>query len=136
MKYLLLLFFVGILFSSYSHIQTTEWIAPAWADTLKNPVAYNDDAIAKGKKIYNQACWSCHGQDGKGTGPAAAALNPKPADHTSSKVQQESDGAIYWKLTYGRGKMQPYQKVFESKLRWDLVNYIRFLGKQQSVSEK
>jgi mono/diheme cytochrome c family protein len=36
----------------------------------------------EGKKLYGQFCASCHGQSGKGDGPAAAALNPKPRDHT------------------------------------------------------
>ena len=35
---------------------------------------------AKGKASYDQLCASCHGASGKGDGPAAAALNPKPKD--------------------------------------------------------
>ena len=31
---------------------------------------------------------SCHGADGKGSGPAAAALNPKPRDWTNAKWQK------------------------------------------------
>ena len=30
---------------------------------------------------------TCHGSDGKGSGPAAAALNPKPRDYTDSAWQ-------------------------------------------------
>ena len=33
----------------------------------------------KGQKLYiNNTCATCHGNDGKGDGPAGAALNPKP----------------------------------------------------------
>lgn len=35
---------------------------------------------AKGKASFDQLCASCHGASGKGDGPAAAALNPKPKD--------------------------------------------------------
>lgn len=34
----------------------------------------------KGKASYDQICAACHGPSGKGDGPAAAALNPKPKD--------------------------------------------------------
>ena len=37
-----------------------------------------DDLIAKGKETFTTVCASCHGEDGKGDGPASTALNPKP----------------------------------------------------------
>ncbi len=37
----------------------------------------------KGAALYAQHCNLCHGPQGKGDGPAAAALNPKPRDFTS-----------------------------------------------------
>src|SRR5881394_254921 len=39
--------------------------------------------IEKGKTQYQSTCAPCHGQGGKGDGPASAALNPKPRDHTN-----------------------------------------------------
>jgi mono/diheme cytochrome c family protein len=42
----------------------------AKADTEGDP--------AKGKEIFQTNCATCHGPEGKGNGPAAAALNPKP----------------------------------------------------------
>lgn len=47
--------------------------------------AYAADT-AKGKSIFTSYCASCHGQAGKGDGPAAAALNPKPDDLSNPKV--------------------------------------------------
>ena len=38
--------------------------------------------MALGQKLYTQYCASCHGADGKGNGPEAAKLNPKPGDLT------------------------------------------------------
>jgi mono/diheme cytochrome c family protein len=35
-----------------------------------------------GRGSYVRYCGSCHGDDGKGNGPKAASLNPKPADLT------------------------------------------------------
>ena len=35
-----------------------------------------------GPEMFRSYCAPCHGKAGKGDGPAAAALNPKPADLT------------------------------------------------------
>jgi mono/diheme cytochrome c family protein len=109
-----------------------EWKAPADAKNAKNPRAdKKNDAkeMAQAKKIADTNCASCHGASGKGDGPAAAALPPpKPADWTSAKVQSQTDGEIFWKITNGRGAMPPWKHLSE-KDRWDLVNYIRTLKK-------
>ena len=43
----------------------------------------------EGKKLYEQYCATCHGQSGKGDGPAAAALDPKPRDHTNKEYMSK-----------------------------------------------
>jgi mono/diheme cytochrome c family protein len=44
--------------------------------------AANEAAVNLGQKLYTQYCASCHGADGKGNGPNAANLTPKPTDLT------------------------------------------------------
>ena len=44
-----------------------------------------DDLIAKGKETFTTVCASCHGEDGKGDGPASTALNPKPRNFISKE---------------------------------------------------
>lgn len=53
----------------------------------------------KGKTIFSVNCASCHGTTGKGDGPAAAALNPKPRDFTAG----------YWR--YGGGVARIVQTI-------------------------
>ncbi len=127
---LLLLFSLLVFLESAQSIlaQTTSWISPTSVDTVKNPVPFSSPAMADAKKIYNNTCWSCHGVDGKGNGPASVKMNPKPADHTSSTVLRQSDGALFWKISVGKGDMQPYSKLLTVKQRWALVNYIRSLS--------
>ena len=40
-------------------------------------------SAASGKEMFTAYCASCHGSDAKGNGPAASALNSKPADLTA-----------------------------------------------------
>ena len=37
--------------------------------------------VAKGKACYQANCAVCHGSGGKGDGPAAVAMTPKPRNH-------------------------------------------------------
>jgi mono/diheme cytochrome c family protein len=103
------------------------WEAPAVEKAKKNPLPADAATVAQGKKVAETNCVSCHGPKGKGDGPASVALNPKPADWTSKKVQSESDGEIFWKLSTGRGAM-PSWKFLPENDRWALVRYIRTLA--------
>jgi mono/diheme cytochrome c family protein len=128
------LFFISTLLvfnliTTRSFGQLTPWVAPKVADNVKNPMSGNNSTIAETKKLYITNCSPCHGDKGRGDGPAAQGLNPKPADHTSVKVQSETDGAIFWKLSEGRNPMPGYKKIFSEDQRWELVNYIRTMAK-------
>ena len=102
-----------------------EWAAPPDAKAAKNPVK----GVGNAKKSVDTNCASCHGAMGKGDGVAAAALPPpKPADWTSDKVQKQSDGELFWKITTGRGAMPAWRHLAEND-RWALVQYIRTLKK-------
>lgn len=102
-----------------------EWKAPADAKNAQNPVK----GVGNAKKSVETNCVTCHGPAGKGDGVAAAALPPpKPADWTSAKVQQESDGELFWKISNGRGAMPPWKHLPE-KDRWEIINYLRTLKK-------
>ena len=109
--------------------QRTPWDTPRPAQEIKNPWAGDKAALGDAKTLYTTNCAPCHGTKGKGDGPAAAALNPKPADHSSSLIQGETDGSLFWKLSEGRNPMPSYKKILTDKQRWELVNYIRTLAK-------
>jgi len=102
------------------------WVAPEAEKAKKNPVPGGAKAVADGKKSAQANCVPCHGATGKGDGAAAAALNPKPADWTSKRVQDEPDGEIFWKISNGRGAMPPWKHLPETE-RWSLIHYIRSL---------
>jgi len=113
-------------FAPATHAQAP-WVAPASAAAKKNPYAGNASAAAEGKKIFMMTCAPCHGNSGRGDGPAAAALNPKPANYTTKAISAESDGALFWKLSEGRGAMVAFKSTYSEKQRWELITYIRTL---------
>jgi len=57
-------------------------VALAMVAGFGGAAAADDPAVALGQKLYTQYCASCHGADGKGNGPEAAKLDPKPGDLT------------------------------------------------------
>ena len=79
----------------------TPWNAPDAEKSKKSPLAASPKVVEQGKNVAQVNCVSCHGSGGKGNGAAAVALNPKPADWTSKKVQDEGDGEIFWKISPG-----------------------------------
>ncbi len=109
--------------------QSNEWKAPNDADKLVNPYQVNTEILGKGEKIYKQLCSVCHGNKGKGDGVAGSALNPAPSNFSKERVQSQSDGAIFWKLTNGKTPMAGYKDILTEEQRWQLVTYIRELGK-------
>lgn len=103
-----------------------DWKAPAEAKAKKNPVA-KTAGIPEGKAAYDTSCVICHGATGKGDGPGASALNPKPKNLADKAIQGQTDGELYWKITEGRGAM-PGWKHLPEKARWSLVHYIRSIA--------
>lgn len=110
--------------------QTRKFPSPPEADKIINPFKGNNQATIEGKKIYTQYCVTCHGAKGKGDGIAAPGLPKPPADHTSSFVQNQTDGAIFWIITEGNLPMPTYRKTLSETQRWQVVNYIRTLAKK------
>jgi mono/diheme cytochrome c family protein len=76
--------------------------------------------VGRGKVIYMEYCSQCHGATGKGDGPAASGLNPKPAIHANIPIEKlpleylynvinhggvaigKSPNMPYWNLTIGQ----------------------------------
>jgi mono/diheme cytochrome c family protein len=111
------------------------WLAPKDVCLKVNPIKPDPTSLKEAKVLYLNTCGPCHGDKGKGDGIAAVACDPKPADHTSNFVQQESDGSLFWKISEGRGPMPSYKTTLTLNQKWLLVNYIRTL-KAKEINKK
>ena len=105
-----------------------DWKAPARAARKKNPLPADEKSLAVGKDVYTHQCFSCHGAGGKGDGPAAKDLNPRPHDLGAANVAGQSDGALFWKITEGRKPMPSFEKLISEDERWHVINYVRTLA--------
>lgn len=126
----LVVFALQILFVTEGRAQEINWVAPEYSSSLKNPFVGNQIATNQGKEIYNQMCVLCHGVNGLGNGEAGRNMNPNPANFLAFNVKNQSDGAIFWKITNGKVPMGTYFEILTDDQRWKLVSYIRELEKK------
>lgn len=75
----------------------------AEAKKWKNPMPATPDNIAKGKELFTgkATCFTCHGPEGRGDGPAGAALDPSPRNFHNPKLKAKSDGEFNWVIHNG-----------------------------------
>jgi mono/diheme cytochrome c family protein len=85
------------------------------------------DVIAKGKTIYGANCAPCHGANGKGDGPAAAGLNPKPIDFAGTYVKHMTPDFMFWRVNTGvPGTAMPaWQGLLSPDQIWEAIAYER-----------
>jgi mono/diheme cytochrome c family protein len=107
------------------------FVAPAWADTIRNPLGTSPEVVAKGEEIYNLYCFACHGETGFGDGAAGGAMGVKPANFHDPKFSKQTDGSVFWKLTNGKGNMPPFKEILKDEQRWQVIAYLKEFGKQK-----
>lgn len=88
-----------------------------------------------GKARYDLLCSSCHGATGKGDGPAAAALSPKPRNHADGKYMNALTDKYLFDIIKGGGAglgksplMPPWASQLNDQDIWNVVAYIRTLA--------
>src|SRR5215467_11809422 len=70
---------VAVFCTVYVFVMTT-LIAAQESKPKVEHVPARATSAASGKEMFKAYCASCHGESGKGDGPAAAALKAKPSD--------------------------------------------------------
>jgi mono/diheme cytochrome c family protein len=118
----MLALFAALWAQNTSYEPDPKWRAPAEAAAKPNPLAGRPEAALGGKKLFRRNCVECHNQQGTGIRKKQAA------DFQLAIVQDQTDGALFWKITHGnpdRG-MPSFSKLPELE-RWQLVLFLRTL---------
>jgi len=116
---LLLLSGAVLVFGVHSHTQALD-------PRAGNPVKPTQESVARGRLLYQQNCAQCHGDDGSGNGPAAAQLNPAPADFRLH-IPYHDDPQFYNFIAngYPQSAMPKFKDAFKPDDIWNLVNFLR-----------
>jgi len=112
----------------YSIVTFTREATPGL--TLTNPFLPDEESLKIGRDLFDKNCSACHGEQGRGNGPAAANLSLKPPDYGSGHLDIHTDGDIFYWIQNGISQGSP-MPAFKDKLTddeiWHLVNYVRRL---------
>lgn len=92
---------------------------------------------SKGQVLFPMYCAACHGSTGKGDGPGAGALNPRPRDLTDGVYMAKlNDQYLFDVIAKGGpalGKsaaMPPWNPPLKDQDILNVVAYIRSLSKR------
>jgi mono/diheme cytochrome c family protein len=94
-------------------------------------------AAEKTAVLFMELCSVCHGVEGKGDGPSAQGLQPKPADFTDCKAMAKDSDEVLLKIikaggqSVGRSTVMPAwgDSLSDPQIR-ELVKHIRGLCKK------
>jgi mono/diheme cytochrome c family protein len=118
----------SFIFFSFTSTTQDKWIVPDKYVNMKNPVPAKQDASI-GKSLYDKHCKSCHGKEGYGDGSKAAEMKGDLGDFSSEEFQKQTDGALFYKTSFGRDDMPEFtKKMPDDEDRWLIVNYMRTLA--------
>lgn len=100
-----------------------EGIAPAVA-----PLNVGREMLQRGAQLYTTNCATCHGEDGRGSGPLSAGLSEKPKDLSDPALMNDlSDFDIANVIRYGGFEMPAFPQVRGIDLV-SLAAYVRSLS--------
>lgn len=104
------------------------WVVPEEVRAVPSPVENTPEALASGGVLFKKHCVMCHGEAGKGDGPAAKYMKVVPADMSTAEVRDRTtDGEIFYKISTGKSPMPAMSKKLSETERWQVVLFVRSL---------
>jgi mono/diheme cytochrome c family protein len=98
------------------------WEVPDNKKAEVSPFKFDASTQKEGSVLFKKNCIQCHGEPGQNN---SAQLNPLPGDPASEKFSKQTDGALFYKITNGRGLMPKFGMVLKEEERWKIISYIR-----------
>src|SRR5262249_45483218 len=99
---------------------------PATAQDL-SPIPADATSLARGQEIYGQMCALCHGVQGRGDGPLARTMVPRPADFRVHMAEGHTPAQLFDWTTNGvpETAMPGYAADLSEVDRWNVINYLQ-----------
>ncbi len=119
------------------HFQATPADAERAGRELTSPFAAGDnDALARGRHVYETFCVPCHGAAGGGDGPVARRGVPPPPSLIAEHAIGLPDGHLFHIITYGQNNMASYAAQVDREDRWRVILFVRSLQAQATASSQ
>jgi mono/diheme cytochrome c family protein len=105
----------------------------------RSPTAFDAEAIAHGLALYQTHCAACHGSDGRGETPQAAALPTWPPRLTGALLWKRAEGELHWRIRQGMRDrhdaltMPGFATVLSDADTWAVLDALRALAAGDSV---
>ncbi len=95
--------------------------------SIAEPWVASDELVAHGKKLFKANCTMCHGNEGKGDGPAGMGLNPKPRNLIEGVWKMGAGSIAHFKVlqTGIAGSSMASFSQLSSAERWTLIHFIQ-----------
>ena len=112
--------------SGSSNDEPTHELIPVEYVGKSNPLSA--DAAEPGAVTFKSTCANCHGEEGRGDGPASSSLNPMPKNLAELQAQV-GDDYLFWKISDGSlgTAMVGWKGILTEEQIWELVAFIRTL---------
>lgn len=93
---------------------------------VKDPWNSSPEILEYGQKLFMTNCALCHGNEGKGDGPAGAGLNPKPRNMVEGKWTQGSGVIAHFNVVTNGipGTSMAAFKHFKVGDRWAIAHFV------------
>ncbi|WP_022662627.1 c-type cytochrome [Paucidesulfovibrio longus] len=135
--------YVRSIFSRPAMRDPDEGDVPAPYAGMTNPEPQSIASLENGKHIFTRECLVCHGPAGRGEGPYADFLQPRPPDFgdgsygTVDKPDFKDDD-YFWRVSEGLpwSAMPAWKVEYGEKEIWDVVHYVRTVFTQTEKAPK
>jgi mono/diheme cytochrome c family protein len=98
---------------------------------LVNPFAATPENLARGKQVFDNVCFVCHGAKGEGDGPIIGRF-PNPPSLLAPRAKGLPDGQMFHIVTRGQGIMPSHAAQVLEEDRWKVILHVRALQEAKS----
>ena len=110
------------------------------APNTPNPVQLTDANLIAGIQLYGQHCAICHGTaDGNASAsPVAKGEYPKPPQLATHGVEDDPEGATYWKINHGIRwtGMPAWGSTLSEQQMWTLALFLKHMDKLSPAAQQ